>query len=103
MVKFCTNTMPMITAARKASSNLGLRMNHSSLVGLRQLSVIAPLGHVFTQAAQSVQRALVSIVRGNSNIGQPGPFSLPLKQAAFALQVAQISVFALSCSMPALA
>src|SRR5829696_825109 len=98
MVMFCTNTIPMMTAARNASSNLGLRMNHNSLVGFRQLSVMAPFGQVLTQAAHRVQRALVSIVRGNSNIGHPGPFSLPLKHAAFDLQVAQISVLARSCS-----
>ena len=75
---FWTNTMPMITTAKKASSSLGLRMNHSSLVGGRTVSVIESQGQFLIQLAHRLQRAFDSIVRGNSNIGQGGALSEPL-------------------------
>ena len=75
-------------------------MNHSSLVGGRTVIEIAPFGQVLTQLAHSVQLVLSSIVRGNSNMGQPATMSVPLKQAAREAQVAQTSVFARSCTIP---
>src|SRR5262245_30742020 len=99
MVTFWTNTMPMITTARKASSSRGLRMNHGSLVGGRTVRLIEPFGQVLTHEAHRLQFALLSIRRGNSNNGQPGPLLFPLKQAARLLHVAHTSGVARSASM----
>jgi hypothetical protein len=90
----------MITTARKASSSRGLRMNHSSLVGGRTVRVIEPFGQVLMHEAHRLQFVLLSIVRGNSNSGQPGPFSFPLKHAARLLHVAQTSGVARRVIMP---
>src|SRR5512134_3604084 len=99
MVTFWTKTMPMMTAERKASSSLGLRMNHNSLVGLRTVSWIESFGQFLIQAAQITQLALEVIVFGNSNKGQPGAFSVPLKQEAD-VHFAQISGVPRKASMP---
>src|SRR5512134_811643 len=99
MVTFWTKTMPMMTADKKASSILGLRMNHNSLVGFRTVSWIESLGQFLIQAAQITQLALDVIVLGNSNRGQPGALSVPLKQEA-AVHLAQISGVPRRASMP---
>ena len=70
--------MPMMTAERKASSILGLRMNHNSFVGGRTVSWIESFGQFLMQSAQITQLALEVMVLGNSNNGQPGAFSVPL-------------------------
>src|SRR5664280_41669 len=100
MVTFWIRTMPMIAIARADSSSFGLRMNHSSLVGLRTVSVIASFGQVLTQLAHSVQLALESNCRGKENIGQPGEVAVPLKHAALDVQVAQISGSARNATIP---
>src|SRR5688572_21698119 len=99
MVTFCTKTMPMITAERKASSSFGLRMSHSSFVGGRRVSWMESFGQFLIQAAQITQLAFEVIVLGNSNKGQPGAFSVPLKQEAV-VQVLQISGVPRKASMP---
>jgi shikimate 5-dehydrogenase len=75
-------------------------MNHSSLVGLRTEIVIASLGHDFTHSAHRLHAALESIVRGKVNSGQGLVVSVPLKQAALASQVAQMSVLARRATTP---
>src|SRR5512142_890145 len=97
---FWMKTMPMIAAARNETSSRGLRMNHSSLLGGRTVRVIAPLGQFLMQFAHRLQFAFESIVRGNSNSGQPGAVSVPLKQAARAVQVLQMSWLARRASIP---
>src|ERR1035437_7512317 len=94
-------TMPMIAMARNDSSIFGVRMNHSSLEGLRRRTWMASFGHDLMQLAQRLQLALESMVRGNENRGQPGTVSVPLKQAARLLHVAQTLESARSSTMPA--
>src|SRR5450759_5255538 len=89
-----------IAIARADSSSFGLRMNHSSLVGLRTVSVIASFGQALTQLAHSVQLALESNCRGKENIGQPGEVAVPLKHAALDVQVAQTSGSARNATIP---
>ncbi|GEM_PF-5644892 len=84
----------MIAIARNDSSIFGLRRNHSSLVGMRTVSVIASLGQALTQFPHRLQFALSSMVRGKENSGHPATWSVPLKHAARAVQVAQTSGFA---------
>src|SRR4029079_16547121 len=100
MVTFWIRTMPMIAIARNDSSTLGLRRNHSSLVGCRTVKVIASLGQDLTQLPHRLQFALSSIVRGKVNSGHPSTLSVPLKQAALPVQVAQTSGLARRVSMP---
>src|SRR5687767_1443604 len=99
MVTFWTKTMPMMTAARKAASTFGLRTNHSSFVGGRTVNWMEPFGQFLMQSAHSTQLALVLMVLGNSNIGQPGARSVPLKHEA-EVHVAQISGVPRSESIP---
>src|SRR5450432_4410776 len=91
MVMFWMMTMPMIAIARNDSSILGLRRNHSSLVGRRTVKVIASLGQDLMQLAHRLQFALSAMVRGKDDSGQGATASVPLKQAALAVQVAQTS------------
>src|SRR5665811_1632564 len=100
MVTFWMMTMPMIAIARNDSSIFGLRRNHSSLVGLRTVKVIASLGQDLTQFAHRLQFALSSIVRAKVNSGHGATVSVPLKQAAFAVHVAQTSGLARSATIP---
>ncbi len=90
----------MIAIARNATSILGLSMNHSSCVGLRRVTVMAPLGQFLMRLAHRLQSALESMVRGKENSGHPGTSALPLKQTTREVQVLQISWFARS-EMPA--
>src|SRR5687767_2953630 len=99
MVTFCTKTIPMMTAERKASSIFGLRINHNSLVGFRTVNWIESFGQFLMQAAQITQFALEVMVLGNSNNGQPGAFSVPLKQEAD-VHFAQISGVPRNASIP---
>ena len=78
-------------------------MNQSSWVGFRSVRVIASFGQFLMQFAHKLQFAFESMVRGKEKSGQPATFSVPLKQAARDLQVAQISVSARSATIPVLA
>ena len=68
----------MIAAARNDSSNLGLRMNHSSDVGLRNRSSIAPSEQFLMQLPHRLQFAVDSMVLGKLNRGHPATRSVPL-------------------------
>ena len=61
----------MIAMARNDSSTLGLRTNHSSLVGLRSRTWMASFGQDLMQLAHRLQLRWSPIVRGKVNSGQP--------------------------------
>ena len=90
----------MIAIAKNDSSTFGLRINQSSFVGFRTVSVIASFGQFFMQFAHRTQFEFESIVLGKVNRGQAGAFSVPLKHAAFDEHVSQISVFARKAIIP---
>ena len=77
IVTFCTSTIPTMTAARNDSSKRGRDMNQSSLVGVRAMSRIESFGQSLMQLAHRLQFALLIMVRGNSNTGQPRAWPSP--------------------------
>jgi len=56
-----TNTIPMITMARKDSSSLGFLINHNAFVGILVETVIESLGQFFTQLPHKLQFTLLNI------------------------------------------